>query len=328
MNLNASSTTHRIRTIAWGAVAVMIALAVCLWLYYGSAEMDSKAPFGSEIGAPHASSSSLDDVQTVVSPVPNEGGQDRPRPVAGEQTPPLNAWLQGRAEQGQWSAEKKFLHSISWRRVCLMEGSQAIMAARLGETEETSETLARRARRLCEDSADEGESPTNPDADDLEAFLASHGNPGEWLIYSTPKVLTDALDDFGAPAALDEAAGLLDRAIRDRDEMQVASAIHFLLEHRLIAPPFPDAQYDTSEHYRGIIGEVAVQLICDQPGMRCADPMHPFVFRQCMARIQQRIICHRPVGLADAIHQTLTPIQHRAFLALLDQVRRLRSRGS
>jgi len=100
------------------------------------------------------------------------------------------------------------------------------------------------------------------------------------------------------------------------------SALHFplgkLASGNLLQPPFPEA--GLSEIYLRLIEPVSVSLICWKLG-GCSGARNPFVLRVCFsAYARSGLFCRDANSVQEALWQTLTPIEHEAYLAFLNQV--------
>jgi len=91
-----------------------------------------------------------------------------------------------------------------------------------------------------------------------------------------------------------------------------------LVSGNLLQPPFPEA--GLSEIYLRLIEPVSVSLICWKLG-GCSGARNPFVLRVCFsAYARSGLFCRDANSVQEALWQTLTPIEHEAYLAFLNQV--------
>lgn len=240
--------------------------------------------------------------------------------------PDLESLIDRVAEHGEWDPMQTITNAAPWRVSCAAASKQKGPSPSGDAAPDAIGAFATRFDTFCNEFSLKQSvgSGSHDSADDIDGFLNQVSN-GSWLITRQFPDWRRMLEQSGKTAVLKAAVDSLDQSLASLDEMGVASVLKFITDNGLVDPPIPDDSQDTSGLYRGVIGEAAAILFCEQIG-GCNGPNHPVVLRQCVIRLDRGIGCHRPGGIHDAVHQTLTPLQHQAFLALLGQVRSLRGR--
>ncbi|QOC21814.1 hypothetical protein IC757_12325 [Wenzhouxiangella sp. AB-CW3] len=121
--------------------------------------------------------------------------------------------------------------------------------------------------------------------------------------------------------ALELVMNRLDQALKRIDENGVHGALGAMIMSgsELIAPPI-SSDPDTLVYYTPMMTWlVGKALICAELG-GCRGQHHPMVLRHCVSMIESSPGCYQPIDIFDAIYQTSTPIEYKAFTAFYEQV--------
>jgi hypothetical protein len=260
----------------------------------------------------------------------DESDQDKSREVAGtdEQSLARNAKEESSAQEvleqfameNSWTEFEKRSNAGLWAEPCRQLFGDSLLdrsrLKRLGE--HSGEEDVAEGVRMASDMLDFcGNIALQTELDLLDAMLAGDRSAYE-AVAREREDLESALiskdDDLVRETLFEMIRGALARL----DE----SALHFPLGKLafgdLLQPPFPGA--GSSDIYPRLIEPVSLSLLCWKLG-GCPGARNPFVLRVCFsAYARSGLHCRDANSVQEALWQTLTPIEHEAYLAFLNQV--------
>lgn len=129
----------------------------------------------------------------------------------------------------------------------------------------------------------------------------------------------DDLDTMNRDRAVDIIVGeletSLDRLSLQRTQMVIMEAIS-----NSVYPGVEDHGINSPYILLSISFPAAYSLVCQQLG-GCTGLDHPFIVAYCLeSNATSHRLCNLPGSMSEAIYQTLTPVEHQQYLALLNWI--------
>lgn len=227
-------------------------------------------------------------------------------------------------ESNSWSEEILEANVRVWTSACAEVTNYAPYADLPAEKLDEYEPAATHAVEFAQYCAGLINPETGqPNEDVIQQLRSASSGPGSmadyhWSRNSDVHAVGDI--DLVKDLALSE----LDRSLRSMDEVNVRGALFELLEPQIsdlvrLPPELADRRQSYASFYLPLVHPTAAALICQEAG-GCYGEDHPMVLRTCMGVIGQRMGCVDPNDLMDALYQSQTPVEHRLFWSLFNQV--------
>jgi len=150
---------------------------------------------------------------------------------------------------------------------------------------------------------------TNPRAEDVISLF--EGPP--------PKSVFDELDKMGQNAALEIVMRELEAAL-DHFSIPRAQVVIGELVTNNIYPQVEERGINFWVNLYHLSFQTAFTLVCERLG-GCIGVDHPFIVAYCLeSTASAHKFCNLPSSMSQAIYQTLTPVEHQQYLALLNWI--------
>lgn len=212
------------------------------------------------------------------------------------------------ADESGWTANDLSSNIMIWEQSCAL----AKKSSELSPSEFITTEGIERARRFSEYCSDISKKSELAVLDSLER------RSDRLLENRPPESVLENLDEYSRKQGLGLIFRELGVALDRLNEAKVQSLVATLIMKSFYQT---ERQIGTMENFllHKLIPQISTDLICQRLG-GCTGKDHPVVLRFCLLMEDEGVFCDNPSSIVEAIYQTTTPVEYRAFLSFRDWV--------